>query len=258
MKAASFNVNSLRARVSLVIDWLKHERPDILCIQETKVQDAEFPADGFDKAGYYCAFRGQKSYNGVAIFSRKKLTKVSFGFDEAPADEARLIKARHGKITIVNTYVPQGYKTDSEKFEYKLNWFRRLSDYFEKNFKADEPVLWMGDLNVAPEAIDVYEPDMLWGHVCFNERVQGALEDVVGWGFVDVFRKHRKEAGHYTYWDYRLRGSVKKNLGWRIDHIMATRPLAEKSTASYIDKSPRLAERPSDHTPIIAEFDFDQ
>jgi len=256
MKAASFNVNCLRAREPLVLNWLKQKRPDILCVQETKVQDEEFPVDGFEKAGYRCVFKGQKSYNGVAIFSRKKLTDLSFGFEEEPADEARLIKARYREIYIVNTYVPQGYKPESEKFQYKLNWFRRLRAYFENNFRPDEPLLWMGDFNVAPAAIDVYEPDMLWGHVCFNERVQQALKEVMDWGFVDVFRKHCKQEGHYTYWDYRLRGSVKRNLGWRLDHILATMPLAEKSTACYIDKNPRLEDRPSDHTPIVAEFEW--
>jgi exodeoxyribonuclease-3 len=256
MKAANFNVNSLRARESLVLDWLKQKRPDILCVQETKVQDEDFPSDGFEEAGYHCVFRGQKSYNGVAIFSRKKLTDVSFGFEEEPLDEARMIKARYGEVVIVNTYVPQGYKPDSEKFEYKLDWFRRLRAYFEKNFSPDEPVLWMGDLNVAPEAIDVYEPDMLWGHVCFNAQVQEALKGVMSWGFVDVFRKHCKGAGQYTYWDYRMRGSLKLNLGWRIDHILATKALASKSIACWIDREPRAVKRPSDHTPIIAEFDL--
>jgi exodeoxyribonuclease-3 len=256
MKIASFNVNSLRARLPVVLRWLTEREPDILCVQETKVQDVDFPADAFDKTDYRYAFKGQKSYNGVAIFSRTEITNVQFGFDDEPKDEARLIRAEINGIFIVNTYIPQGYLPESEKFEYKLAWFRRLWKFFEKNFRPRDAVLWVGDFNVAREAIDVYDPEGLLGHVCYHPEVHKALNEVVEWGFVDVFRMHCSEPGQYTFWDYRLRGSFKRNLGWRLDHIMATEPLAKKSTACYIDKKPRLAERPSDHTPIVAEFDW--
>ena len=255
MKVASFNVNSLRVRLGLLLQWLAEHQPDILCVQETKVQDIDFPADVFDKAGYKYAFKGQKSYNGVAIFSRNEITNAEFGFDEEPKDQPRLIKAEINGIAIVNTYVPQGYSPESEKFEYKLNWFNRLHTFFDKNFEPSDPVLWVGDFNVAPEPIDVYDPEGLSGHVCFCPEVTDALNEVMQWGFVDVFRKHCSEPGQYTFWDYRMRGSVSRNLGWRLDHIMATEPLAKKSIDCYIDKKPRLAERPSDHTPIVAEFD---
>ena len=255
MKVASFNVNSLRVRLELLLQWLAEHQPDILCVQETKVQDIDFPAEAFDKAGYKYAFKGQKSYNGVAIFSSNEITNAEFGFDEEPKDQPRLIKAEINGITIVNTYVPQGYSPESEKFEYKLNWFERLRTFFDKNFDPSNPVLWVGDFNVAPEPIDVYDPEGLSGHVCFCPEVTDALNRVVQWGFVDVFRKHCSEPGQYTFWDYRMRNSVSRNLGWRLDHIMATEPLAKKSIDCYIDKKPRFAERPSDHTPIVAEFD---
>ena len=255
MKVASFNVNSLRARLPIVLAWLAEYQPNILCVQETKVQDDDFPIEAFDETEYRYVFKGQKSYNGVAIFSRNEITNVKFGFEDEPKDEARLIKAEINGVNIVNTYIPQGYLPDSQKFAYKLNWFGRLLAFFEKNFKPTDPVLWVGDLNVAPQPIDVYDPVNLLGHVCFHPEVHKALENVVQWGFVDVFRMHCKEAGQYTFWDYRLRNSFQRNLGWRLDHIMATRSLAEKSTDCYIDKQPRLAERPSDHTPIIAEFE---
>jgi len=255
MKVASFNVNSLRARLPIVLAWLAEYQPNILCVQETKVQDDDFPIEAFDETEYRYVFKGQKSYNGVAIFSRSEITNVKSGFDDEPKDEARLIKAEINGVNIVNTYIPQGYLPDSQKFAYKLNWFGRLLAFFEKNFKPTDPVLWVGDLNVAPQPIDVYDPVNLLGHVCFHPEVHKALENVVQWGFVDVFRMHCKEAGQYTFWDYRLRNSFQRNLGWRLDHIMATRSLAEKSTDCYIDKQPRLAERPSDHTPIIAEFE---
>ena len=254
MKVASFNVNSLRARLTIVLQWLAEYQPDILCVQETKVQDTDFPTDAFDRTEYKYVFKGQKSYNGVAIFSRSEISNVQFGFDDEPKDQPRLIKAEINGIVIVNTYIPQGYLPESEKFEYKLNWFNRLLTLFDKNFKPTDPVLWVGDFNVAPEPMDVYDPEALLGHVCFHPDVHKALEKVMQWGFVDVFRTHCSEPGHYTFWDYRIRNSFKRNLGWRLDHIMATEPLAKKSTACYIDKEPRLAERPSDHTPIIAEF----
>jgi exodeoxyribonuclease-3 len=256
MKIASFNVNGLRARAPLVAEWLKAVRPDILCVQETKVQDKEFPLDAFADTGYKCIFKGQKSYNGVAIFSKSEAKNVSAGFEDEPKDESRLLKAQIDGIIIVNTYVPQGYLPESQQYIYKLNWFERLRKFFEKNFKPAEPVLWMGDLNVAPEDIDVYDPIGLRGHVCFNEDVSNALKKVAKWGFEDLFRMHCKESGQYTFWDYRERGAFTRNRGWRLDHIMATQVLAEKCNACYIDKEPRKLERPSDHTPIIAEFNL--
>ena len=256
MKIASFNVNGLRARAPIVVDWLTGTRPDILCVQETKVQDSEFPDDAFADAGYNYVFKGQKSYNGVAIFSKSKPTKVAAGFEDEPKDESRLLKAEIDGIIIVNTYVPQGYLPESEMFEFKLKWFERLQKYFAKNFKTGDPIVWLGDFNVAPEDIDVYDPAGLRGHVCFNADVTEALKKVLKWGFEDLFRMHCKEAGQYTFWDYRERGAFSRNRGWRLDHIMATKVLAEKCKACYIDKEPRKAERPSDHTPIIAEFNL--
>jgi exodeoxyribonuclease III len=255
MRIASFNVNSLRARMPIVLDWLNEKRPDVLCVQETKVQNKDFPGEVFDEAGYNYVFAGQKSYNGVAILSKSRITDVQAGLDDEPKDQPRLIKAEINGIIIVNTYVPQGYLPESDKFQYKLEWFGRLRRYFENNFKPTDPVLWVGDLNIAPEAIDVYDPTGLFGHVCYHPEVQKKLKDVMEWGFADVFRLHNKEPGQYTFWDYRAINTVKRNLGWRLDHIMATTQLAEKCTACYIDKAPRLLPRPSDHTPIIAEFD---
>jgi exodeoxyribonuclease-3 len=254
MKIASFNVNSLRARLPIVLKWLAKHHPDILCVQETKVQDIDFPVDAFETSGYKHVFKGQKSYNGVAIFSKKQISNVKFGLDDEPKDQARLIKAKIGGISIVNTYIPQGYLPESEKFEYKLKWFGRLLKFFKNNFKPTNSVLWVGDFNVAPQPIDVYDPKGLLGSVCFCPEVTQALNKVVKWGFVDLFRMHCKEAGNYTFWDYRLPNSLKRNLGWRLDHIMATKPLAKKCTACYIDKKPRAVAKPSDHTPLVAEF----
>ena len=258
MKIASFNVNSLRARLPIVIDWLMENQPDILCVQETKVQDVDFPAEQLDETGYEYVFKGQKSYNGVAIFSKSKISNTESGFPKEPKDQARLIKAEINGITIVNTYIPQGYSPESEKFEYKLDWFERLLKYFENNFKPSDPLIWLGDLNVIPQPIDIYDPEGLEGNVCFRPEVRQALEKVKQWGLIDVFRMHCDQPDQYTFWDYRMRNAIKRNRGWRLDHILATKSLAKKSTACYIDKKPRLASRPSDHTPIIAEFDWDE
>jgi exodeoxyribonuclease-3 len=256
MKIASFNVNSLRARLPIVIDWLKNSSPDVVCFQETKVQDPDFPKEAFEGLGYNFVFKGQPKYNGVAIFSKEKIENVKFGLLDEPKDEARVISAKIGGISIVNTYVPQGYMPESEKFTYKLDWFKRLRKYFEKNFKASDFVVWLGDLNVAPEAKDVYDPEGLMGHVCFCPEITQALEHVKDWGLVDVFRMLCDEPCQYTFWDYRNRGGISRNHGWRLDHIMATKPLAKKCTSCSIDKQPRTQDRPSDHTPIIADFDI--
>jgi exodeoxyribonuclease-3 len=182
------------------------------------------------------------------------MSDVKSGFADEPTDEARLISGRLGGISIVNTYIPQGYLAESQKFDYKLNWFERLRRHFKENFEPTDPLVWVGDLNVAPTAIDVYDPVALAGHVCYHPEVHKALTKIVEWGSIDVFRMHCKDAGQYTFWDYRAKNPLKTNRGWRLDHIMATRVLAEKSIACYIDRQPRTAERPSDHTPVVAEF----
>ena len=254
-KIATYNANSIRSRITLVQDWLSRERPDVLCIQETKVQDQDFPQEAFTEVGYHIIFRGQKAYSGVAIASLDEPQAVSFGLDSEPKDEPRLITARIGGITIVNTYVPQGRSVDSEMFPYKLEWFARLRDYFDRNFSPDEALIWCGDLNVAPQEIDVHDPKRLAKHVSFHPQVREALAQVTEWGLQDVFRRHHPdEPGQYTFWDYRVRGALDRNLGWRVDHIYATPPLAKKSTNAWIDREARAAEKPSDHTFLVAEF----
>jgi len=254
MKIATFNANSIRARTEIIVNWLAENKPDVLCVQETKAQDKDFPADAFAKTGYKFAFKGEKSYNGVAIFSRSKLTKVEFGLDSEPKDEARMIKAKTAGITIVNTYIPQGYEIDSEKYQYKLDWLKRLLRYFKKYFAPTDKLLWTGDFNIAPEAKDVYDPVALAGHVCFNPQVTDLLKKFIDWGFVDLFRKHCTSSGQFTFWDYREPNGFKRNLGWRLDHIMTTEPMAKICTNCYIDKKPRTLEKPSDHTFLVAEF----
>ncbi|HOC92178.1 MAG TPA: exodeoxyribonuclease III [bacterium] len=253
---ATFNCNSVRSRLGIILDWLSAHKPDALCLQETKAQDHDFPIAAFGEAGYDCAFHGQKSYNGVAIVSRHEMLDIgkSFGDGAESPEQARLIRATICGIPVVNTYVPQGFEPGSDKFRYKLEWLARLKEYFENNFHPDKPLLWMGDINIAPEPIDVYAPDEFEGGAGFHPDERASLKDIAAWGFVDIFRALNPEPGHYTFWDYRLRGGLSRNLGWRIDHIYATRSLAEQCAASWIDTAPRSMEKPSDHTFVAAEF----
>jgi len=255
IKIATYNVNSIRSRIETLIAWLKRERPHIICMQETKVDDKNFPKEEFEKIGYHVVYRGKKQRNGVAVASLKPPEEIFFGLDDEPKDEDRLIRGVFGGIPLVNTYVPQGQEVGTEIFEYKLNWFKRLKRLFEKYYSPDKPLLWCGDLNVAPEEIDVHNPKRLIGHVCFCPQVWRAFEEVKKWGFIDIFRKHHpNELGQYTFYDYRVKDAVKRGLGWRVDHILATPPLAEKSIDCFIDLGPRLGPKPSDHTPLIAIF----
>ncbi len=256
MKVASFNVNSIRARLHILTDWLKKENPDSICIQETKVTDDKFPKDLFTELGYFSVFRGERSYNGIAILSKTPIEDVKIGFDEQESEGSRLITAKINNITIINTYIPQGFDPLSEKFQYKLEWLHRLYDYFNNNFDPEIQFLWLGDFNVAPEPIDVYDPERLIGHVCYHHDEHKALNKIKQWGFIDIFRLHRPEVGQYTFWDYRVPNAFKRKMGWRVDHIWATKLLAERSTNAWIDVAPRLLEKPSDHTVIVAEFEI--
>jgi len=254
---ATFNVNSIRARMHILLPWLDEVQPDIVCLQETKVQDHEFPEAPLRDAGYHVAFRGQKSYNGVAILSKSERSEAQYGFsDGGPEDAARLMISKVDGLTIVNTYVPQGRDVDHEYYAYKLEWFARLRRLFDDVLDPAQPVVWVGDLNVAPTDIDVHDHKKLLGHVCFNPDVTAALESVTSWGFVDVFRKHVPEAGVYTYYDYRARNAIENGKGWRIDHIQASPSLAARSLNAWVDLAPRRAEKPSDHTPLLAAFEI--
>lgn len=259
-RIATYNVNSIRSRLHIVIPWLGTHRPDVLCMQETKVADGKFPLDEFRAAGYHVTFRGEKQYNGVAIASREEPKEIRFGLsDGGPADEDRLIAAVFAGIQVVNTYVPQGRERETTHFSYKLAWFERLKQFFTRTYSPDTPVIWCGDLNVAPEEIDVHDPKRLLGHVCFTPEVWEAFASVRSWGLVDVYRRqHPGEADRYTFFDYRVPQAVRRRLGWRIDHILATSVLATRTLGCEIDLNPRMADRPSDHTILTADFATDQ
>jgi exodeoxyribonuclease-3 len=257
MLIATFNCNSIRVRLEVILAWLARHRPDVLAIQETKCPDGQFPAEAFAQAGWQVAFRGQKAYNGVAVVSRETPDEVTFGLGDDDESQTRLACVRLGELYVLNTYVPQGDELGCEKFRFKLRWLARLGAYLRQRFdpKASK-LVWVGDLNVAPTEIDVYDPRSLWPHVCFCQEAIDALASVVSWGFVDVFRKHLPGEGVYTFWDYRLPRAVQRNLGWRLDHVYATEPVAARSTGCFVDVEPRKADRPSDHTFVAATFDL--
>jgi exodeoxyribonuclease-3 len=256
MRIATFNVNSIRIRLPILLAWLEAHQPDVLCLQETKCEDHQFPALALAASGYQLAYRGIKSYNGVAVLTRQTPEAVYYGFDDvAPeADDARLMRAVVGGVPIINTYVPNGFKLDSPKYTYKLEWFKRLREYFEQHLKSDQPAVWLGDMNVAPEPIDVHSPDKHLKHVCFHESVRQAYKETVAWGFVDVFRKLYPDRQQFTFWDYLRPSSLDKNKGWRLDHILATAPMAERCTAVEVDLEPRRKASASDHTVVYADF----
>jgi len=255
LKLATYNVNSIRSRMHIVMPWLKANNPDFFCMQETKIADNIFPSAEFENLGYHVVFKGEKQYKGVAIVSKVKPQNVVYGFDSEPADADRMIIAVFNDLTIINTYVPQGQEMDSPQFTYKLDWFARFRKHLEKHFRPADNIVWCGDFNVAPEAIDVHDPKRLLGHVCFNPQVWKVYDEAKAWGFTDVFRKHHPGvADQYSFYDYRVRDSVKRKLGWRVDHILATRTLAEKSKECIIDLNSRLSEKPSDHLIVHARW----
>jgi len=257
IKIATYNVNSIRSRLHIIVPWLRKNRPDVFCMQETKVEDALFPADSFTETGYHVVFRGKKQYNGVAVASLEKPERVLFGLDGEGnnGDEDRLIAARYSGLWVINTYVPQGRDRENAQFAYKLQWYRRFRAFLERNWSAEESLIWCGDLNVAPERIDVHDPKRLLGHVCFTPEVWDAFAQVKSWGLEDLFRRfHPGEPENYTFFDYRVPRSVERKLGWRIDHILSTATLAERCESCGIDMNPRLAEKPSDHTILAAVF----
>jgi exodeoxyribonuclease-3 len=258
LKIATFNVNSVRTRIPILLDWIGKHLPDVLCMQETKVIDESFPKEEFESIGYNVAFHGQKAYSGVAIASREKPSKVGKGMgDIDEPDQARLIWTKFSNLIVINTYVPQGREVGTEYWEYKLEWFRRLRKFFENNFKPSQKILWCGDINAAPTDIDLHNPKGNKGHVCFNDELSEMLKYVADWGFTDLFRHfHPDEGGHYSWFDYRTRGSVERNIGWRVDLIFTTKSLTKKAVKSYIDLEPRKADQPSDHAPVVAEFEF--
>ena len=258
MLIATFNCNSVRMRLEIILGWLDRYKPDVLALQETKCQDKDFPHQAFTDAGWHVAYRGQKSYNGVAMITRRSPDAISFGLQDGDDGESdpRMACVTLGDVHILNTYIPQGREIDSEHFRFKLDWFSRLKAYLQERFDPEKSMLvWVGDLNVAPAPIDVYDSRSVWPHVCHCQQVIDSFQDILSWGFVDIFRKHLPGEGIFTFWDYRAQ-SVARNIGWRIDHILATAPIAKTSAKCFVDIEPRKAPKPSDHTFVAARFEI--
>jgi exodeoxyribonuclease-3 len=256
-KIATFNVNGIRAREHVLVSWMERNRPDVMCLQEIKCRDSEFPAASLRELGYEVSVHGQKSFHGVAILSRHRPEIVRRGFGDGKSDEeARLIAAKIDGIWVFNTYVPQGRTPEDPAFQSKLDFFIRLRDLLQREFAASDPIIWTGDINVAPEEIDVYSPRRMDGKTGFHPLERQALAGAVSWGFADLFRKHHPSAKQFTFWDYRLPQSFQRDLGWRLDHIFATEPVVVCSIDCGVDADLRGQSKPSDHAPVWAEIEW--
>jgi len=254
MDIATWNVNSINARLPLLLDWLQEHQPDVVCLQETKATHDKFPVEPLAALGYHLAYIGQKTFNGVAILSKTEIVDVNKGLPGDGEDaQKRLIMATVNNIKIINAYIPNGSEVGSEKFAYKLAWLDKLQTLLKEQYDPKQLVLLCGDFNIAPEERDVFSVQEMTNQVGFHPDEHQALQKVKDWGFVDAFRLHNQET-EFSWWDYRA-VSFRRNRGLRIDHIWVSEPLAKLCTTCWIDKVPRGWEKPSDHTPVIARFD---
>ena len=256
MKVATWNVNSILVRLPHVIDWLKTNQPDVLCMQELKVADDRFPHQAFSEIGYNCLVHGEKTYNGVAVVIKSEMAHQALRnqFDEGlESHQSRFIEVQAGPIYVINCYVPNGQEVGSEKYFFKLRWLGALKMHLAKYRLSSEDYVVCGDFNIAPEDADVYDPVALADQILVSKPERDALIEIVDLGLVDTFRMHNKDANQFSWWDYRM-AAFRRNMGLRIDFVLASKALAGKCRASWIDKAPRKLERPSDHAPVVAEF----
>jgi exodeoxyribonuclease-3 len=252
---ATWNVNSVKARLERLLRFLERRRPDVVCLQELKVEDDQFPREALEQAGYHAAVHGQKAYNGVAILSREEPRDVLRGMDDGEEDpQARLVAATVRDVRVLCAYVPNGQAPGTPAFAYKLRWFERLRRYLERRCDPMAPVALCGDFNVAPDDRDVYDPVVWKDQVLCHPEERKALAAVTAWGLVDLVRKHHPGGGLFTWWDYRML-AFPKNRGLRIDHVFATEPLARRSAAAEVDRQERKGEKPSDHAPVLVTFE---
>ena len=253
MKIATWNVNSLRVRLPQVLEWLARAQPDVLALQETKVEDQAFPLDAFTKLGYQVCFSGQKTYNGVATISRTPADECVMDIPDLHDPQRRILAATINGVRVVNLYVPNGQSLISEKYIYKLNWLAAMRQFLEAELARFPKLVVLGDFNIAPQARDVHDPAAWEGSVLCSEPERAALQAIQNLGFIDVFRQFEQPEAAYSWWDYR-QFAFRRNRGLRIDLILASPALAASCRSCSIDVEPRCAERPSDHTPVIAEF----
>jgi len=253
MKIATWNVNSLRVRLNHVLQWLAHEQPDILALQETKTVDADFPQAALAEAGYLSIFSGQKTYNGVAILSRQTAQDIVVDIPDLDDPQRRVLAATVDGVRVLNLYVPNGSEVGSEKYAYKLNWLAKLADWIEVELKQYSNLAVVGDFNIAPEDRDVHDPAAWAGKILCSEPERAALQKLLDLGLQDTFRLFEQEEHCFSWWDYRAAG-FRRNRGLRIDLILASEKLSLRCRSCRVDKAPRKLERPSDHAPVVAEF----
>jgi exodeoxyribonuclease III len=254
MRIATWNVNSLKVRLPHLVDWLARVRPDITCLQETKTEDANFPLEVLQEAGYQAVYCGQKAYNGVAILARTLPREVQHGIPGFPDDPRRVIAATVDDLRVVCLYAPNGQSVGSDKYQYKLRWYDAATAWLSNEAKTHPKLAVLGDLNIAPDERDVHDPKRWTGQIHFSDPERAAMRRLVDEvGLADAFRLFPQADGQFSWWDYRL-AAFQRNWGLRIDHILLSRELASRCAGCTIDTSPRRLERPSDHAPVIAEL----
>ena len=252
-KIATWNVNSLRVRLDHVLSWLSSNQPDVLALQETKVEDPYFPEEPFKAAGYHVLFNGQKTYNGVALISRSPMQHLLTAFPKFDDPQRRILMANLASLRIVNIYVPNGASLDSEKYTYKLRWLKQLKAYLEQELVRHPNLIVLGDFNIAPEDRDVHDVKSWQGKVLVSPLERQALKEIMALGFKDSFRLFNNQSGHYTWWDYRA-GAFRRNRGLRIDHILTRDALTSRCITYNKEKEIHLWEKPSDHVPVVASY----
>ncbi|MEJ1958899.1 MAG: exodeoxyribonuclease III [Nitrosomonadales bacterium] len=253
MRIATWNVNSLKVRLPHVLDWLTVNQPDVLCLQELKQEDKQFPVEALQQAGYQAVFSGQKTYNGVAILSKSALTDVQFGMPNFPDEQKRVIAATLDGIRIVCVYIPNGQSVDSDKYQYKISWLAALHEWLKDELIKYPKLALLGDFNIAPDDRDVYDPQAWAGNILVSEPERAAFRALEKLGLRDSFRLFEQPEKSYSWWDYRMM-AFRRNMGLRIDHILLSEALVPGCTACMIDRAPRKLERPSDHAPVVAEI----
>jgi len=251
MRIATWNVNSLKVRLPHLLEWLASNPVDVVCLQETKQQDADFPQAKLLTAGYQCAFSGQKTYNGVAILSRLPISDVQYGIPDFEDEQKRVIAATIKGVRVVCVYIPNGQEIGSDKYHYKLKWLAALTAWLKEELTQHPQLALLGDYNIAPEDRDVHDPVAWQGNILVSEPERNAFQKLIQLGLRDAFRLFEQPEKSYSWWDYRMM-AFRRNMGMRIDHILISDALSCK--ACDIDKAPRKLERPSDHTPVIAEL----
>jgi exodeoxyribonuclease-3 len=253
VRLATWNVNSLKVRLPHLLDWLSRAAPDVVCLQETKLEDGSFPVNELRAAGYECAFSGQKTYNGVAILSRLPLAETVAGIPGYADEQKRVLSATVAGVRVVCVYVPNGQSTDSDKYRYKLDWLAALSAWLAGELRRHPALAVLGDYNIAPEDRDVYDPAAWKDQVLCSEPERAAFRALLALGLRDSFRLFEQPERAYSWWDYRMKAFQRK-MGLRIDHVLLSEPLAGRCAAASIDVQPRRLDRPSDHAPVIADI----